>query len=204
VLLAPLRQLSQLGPREQPALLRPFVSGGDLDAALVIGSPEPHGPLLARAQDAFAALDLALFLGSFCTVPPEGKVVRDTDLVNVKQNLIVVGGPVVNKITQRVQTYLPIRFDSESLTHSELSERTYTREGVGTVQLIRNPWSKSHSILVLAGRRWLGTQAAIFACTRRLDRLSKGNAVRKSVLAHVVEGADRDSDGRLDWVDVLE
>ncbi|MBW2976443.1 winged helix-turn-helix domain-containing protein, partial [Candidatus Woesearchaeota archaeon] len=59
--LQPTQKISQL--RNESAYLEPFVKNGKLDALIVVGSPDPHGPDKARSRDGYYGIDLALFLG---------------------------------------------------------------------------------------------------------------------------------------------
>jgi len=45
--------------------LEPFIVDGNLNARIIVGSPDPHGPWKARASDSCCAIDFALFMGAF-------------------------------------------------------------------------------------------------------------------------------------------
>ena len=99
--------------RNESEFLEPFIKNGQLDAMIIVGSPDPHGPDKARSRDGYYGMDLALFLGTFLNYVPKFNVkldteVRDEDLEN---NLILIGGPVVNKIVEKVNSKLPIKFE---------------------------------------------------------------------------------------------
>src|SRR3989344_56867 len=49
--------------RNESTYLEPFIKNGKLDALIVVGSPDPHGPDKARSRDGYYGIDLALFLG---------------------------------------------------------------------------------------------------------------------------------------------
>jgi hypothetical protein len=118
----------------------------------------------------------------------------------------------VNAVTARLNDSLPVRFEhSEQAAgvpygriYSELSRRSYAEDEIGVVVRAKNPLSREHEILLLAGRRHTGTRAAVLALTTRLDDLAKGNAYRSGADARVVEGVDADSDGVVDAVEFRE
>ncbi len=47
------------------AYLEPFVENGELRSTIIVGSPDPHGPDMARSRDGYYGIDLALWLGTF-------------------------------------------------------------------------------------------------------------------------------------------
>jgi predicted transcriptional regulator len=51
--------------KEEKAFLEPFIEDGQLNATIIVGSPDPHGPEKARSRDGFYGIDLALFIGSY-------------------------------------------------------------------------------------------------------------------------------------------
>src|SRR3989338_1133569 len=160
----------------------PFIKNGMLDAKIIVGSPDPHGPEKARSRDVTFAVDLALFLGTFLTksMPSviEDKDVRDSDLRN---NLIVIGGPVTNKITKMANEKLPVRFDSKKNIRSK--KRSYTSDDCGFIANAANPFDETKRILVIAGKRYNGTKAAVLAFMKNFESFQKKNFM-------VVEGLD--------------
>ena len=182
--------------------IEPFVSDGKINCRIVVGSPDPHGPDKARARDAYYAIDLALFLGSLAhKASPAVSLDVEMKSEDLKNNLIVIGGIVTNKVSKLINGRLPIRFDSSKNIYSSLSRKTYRSEDAGLIVKMRNPFDKSKSILLLAGKKHSGTRAAILAIVSRLDEMQKGS---RKTDAKVVEGLDRDYDGIVDDVRVLE
>src|SRR3989339_1581917 len=96
--------------RNESEFLEPFIKNGQLDALIIVGSPDPHGPDKARSRDGYYGMDLALFLGTFLNYVPKFNVKLDTEVRegDLRNNLILIGGPVVNKITEEVNSRLPI------------------------------------------------------------------------------------------------
>jgi len=196
--------------KEYKQFLEPFISNGKLNALIIMGSPEPHGISKARAKDGLFAADLGLFLGTFLNYAPEVSTKLDTEVrdEDLKNNLILIGGPGVNAIVSKVNPKLPIRFERTkefySNFHSEISGKNYSEEGCGLIVKAKNPFDKTKDILVIAGRRISGTRAAILAFLQKFDEICKGNSHDSKIFAKVVEGIDKDNDGVIDSVEFLE
>ena len=185
--------------------LEPFIINGKLDALIVVGSPDPHGPDKARSRDGYYGIDLALFLGTFLNYVPEFKVKLDTEIKDseLSNNLILIGGPITNKTTDHFNQQLPVRFENGNV-YSLITKRTYPEDEIGLVVKIPNPLNKDKSILVVAGKRFSGTKAAIIAFLKHFKRIQEGNSTNKKIMASVVEGIDLDSDGIIDDVEFRE
>jgi DNA-binding transcriptional ArsR family regulator len=185
---------------------KPFVENGKLNAIIVVGSPDPHGKYGAQASDGSAAIDLALFLGTFLeTSNLNYKIdtqVREEDL---QKNLILIGGPKANILIERINDKLPIYFDTKHDFNivSSFSKNVYTEDEVGIIVKMESPFSKGKEILVLSGRRFKGTRAAIVAIVKYLKKIAEGNKFNGNI-ARVVRGIDRDADGIIDDVEILE
>jgi DNA-binding transcriptional ArsR family regulator len=193
------------------SLLSPFIENGFMDALIVIGSPDPHGPTKARGRDALYSLDMGLFLGGFISQVPANVIRLDTEMSkdDLKNNLILIGGPGVNRITAEINSKLPIRFTEYqkhqySEIYSTFSKRNYPEDEAGIIVKIKNPFDHGKQIFILAGRRSAGTRAAILAFTKKLEELSKGNMYSNKSFARVVEGIDSDSDGLIDDMEIME
>ena len=191
--------------KNESEFLEPFISNGQLDSLIIVGSPDPHGPDKARSTDGYYGMDLALFLGTFLNYVPQFNVkldteVRDEDLQN---NLILIGGPVVNKIVDKVNAKLPIRFEEGNIK-STVSNETYPQDECGIIVKAKNPFNPDKSILVVAGKRFSGTRAAIIAFLKGFKKITAGNIHSPSVKAKVVEGIDLDSDGIIDDIEFRE
>jgi len=189
-------------------LLTPFVQEGRLNATIVVGSPDPHGPWKARASDACCAIDFALFLGAFTSGEnlPNYRLDIEVREKEMRGNMVLIGGPTVNMITRRVNKKLPIYINASHDKNivSTLSKKTYTAEDCGIINVIENPRNHKAKILVLAGKRFPGTRAAVLALVNRLPDVFKGNKWDKSVKARVVKGYDMDGDGIIDTAEFLE
>ncbi|MCD6414048.1 MAG: S-layer protein [Candidatus Diapherotrites archaeon] len=188
-------------PGEVPDFLVDFYSKGMFNALVVVGSPDPHGPHEARARDTHYIGDLCLFLGSFSSaVEPCVRTdteIRETELE--ENNLVLIGGPVVNMITARINDDLPIRMkigERWGIYSTNTGETYY--ENVAFIVKIDSPWASDKKALVIAGASRGGTKAAILALLRRTKDIGKEPVYR------IVKGLDRDGDGVIDSVKILE
>ena len=199
------------GPTRRPvpervrAFLDPFLRGG---ALLVIGSPYQHGPYLTVARDSPQAVRLALFLGGLAGPAPEVLVRQDTEVKAggiERGNLIVVGGPVANILALDLNPHLRVAFDWAQAwrMRSSLTGREYTEEGVGLLAKIPNPWNPDAEVLLVSGLHYSGTEASVLGLTAFSDRVLRDYAAGREFY-RVLQGVDRDGDGRTDGVEVLE
>lgn len=188
---------------QEPEFLRPFIKNGKLNALIVIGSPDPHGENMARSRDSYLFMDLAIFIGTFLNESPNQAVKLDIEVSNSElknNNLILIGGPVVNKIVLDINKQLPVFIDGEKrVTKSKITKREYPQENIGVINKIKNPYNKDKQMLVIAGNRYSGTRAAILAIKNNLNELNNN---KKS--SRVIEGIDKDNNGIVDHVRFLE
>jgi DNA-binding transcriptional ArsR family regulator len=212
----PMRKLSLLSMEDKvQTLFREFIrEDGTFDGKIVVGSPIPHGPFKTSARDGHYASHLAFFLGQFVQMPNEFAIKLDVDVKAEKEeknNLILVGGPGTNLLTQEVNEYLPIRFDMRSSAEgflfgglvSKITSAVYTADNVGLVAKIINPWDNCKRVIVLAGNKAVGTKACVLALTNFWSRTLKNYKVNET-LAKVIQGFDLDGDGKVDSIEVLE
>jgi DNA-binding transcriptional ArsR family regulator len=191
-----------------------FISNGFFDGKIVVGSPQPHGPFKTSARDGHYAAHLGLFIGQFAKMPTEFAVKLDVDVKvekEEKNNLILVGGPGTNLLTQEINEYLPIKFIMQSSEQGFLlgglsSKKTlqvYTSDVSGLIAKIVNPWDKTKRIVVLAGNKAVGTKACVLALTNFWKKtLEKYKG--EDTFAVVIHGFDLDGDGKVDSIEVNE
>ncbi|MCW4016128.1 MAG: helix-turn-helix domain-containing protein [Candidatus Bathyarchaeota archaeon] len=191
----------------------PFIKDGNFDGKIVVGSPDPHGPFKAKARDGHYAAYLTFFLGQFVKLPEDFAIKLDVDVKAEKEesnNLILMGGPGTNLITQEVNEFLPIRFNMIPSEHgfllgglvSEKTKKVYTADSMGVIAQISNPWNKEKTVIVLAGNKAVGTKACVLALTKFGDKtLKKFNGKKFAV---IIQGFDLDGDGKVDSTEVLE
>jgi DNA-binding transcriptional ArsR family regulator len=195
--------------------LSPFLNeDGTFDGKIIVGSPDPHGPFKARARDGHYASYLTLFLGQFVDLPEDFPMKLDVDVKAEKEennNLILVGGPGTNLVTQEANEFLPIRFNMMPSKHgfllgglfSEKTKNVYTADNIGVIARIHNPWTKEKRIIVLAGNKAVGTKACVLALTKFWKEALK-NYDGEEEFATVIQGFDLDGDGKVDSIEVLE
>lgn len=191
-----------------------FLTEGIFDGKIVVGSPLAHGPFKTSARDGHYAAHLALFLGQFAKMPSEFAVKLDVDVKAEKEeknNLILVGGPGTNLLTQEINEHLPIKFIMQSSQQGFLlgglsstkTGQVYTSDVSGLVAKIVNPWDHSKRIVVLAGNKAVGTKACVIALTN-LWKKSLEKYKGQDTFAVVIVGFDLDGDGKVDSIEVRE
>jgi len=193
---------------KQIDFLHSFIGEGNFDALIIVSSPDPHGKYGAQSSDGYVGTDLGLFLGSLINEIklPNYKLdtqVRESDL---KRNLILIGGPKANIIVDKINRKLPIYFDrkDEWKIVSKISKKVYTEDDVGIFVKMKNPFNPRKEVMVMAGKRFKGTRAAVMALIKHIPELEKGNTYNPSIIAKVVRGIDRDADGIIDDCVFLE
>jgi DNA-binding transcriptional ArsR family regulator len=212
----PIQRLSIMNVDEQiRKFFKEFVSkNGTFEGKIVVGSPTPHGPFKTSARDGHYASYLTFFLGQFTKMPEEFAIKLDVDVKAEKEeknNLILVGGPGTNVLTQEVNKNLPIRFNMQPseqgfLLGGMISKRTgstYTADTAGLIAKIVNPWDKGKCIIILAGNKAVGTKACVLALTNFSKKTLK-NYRDEDTFATVIQGYDLDSDGKVDSIEILE
>jgi DNA-binding transcriptional ArsR family regulator len=186
---------------------------GVLIGKIVVGSPAPHGPFKTSARDGHYAAYLTLFMGQFAKMPTDFAIKLDVDVKAEKEeknNLILVGGPGTNLLTQEINDYLPIRFNMQSSEQgfllgglsSKKTSRVYTADVAGVIAKIVNPWDKTKRIVVLAGNKAVGTKACVLALTNFWKKTLQDYS--EDVFATVIQGFDLDGDGKVDSIEVME
>ncbi|MBI1969501.1 S-layer protein, partial [Candidatus Woesearchaeota archaeon] len=203
----PTQKIMQL-KEEHKKVLEPFIAEGQLNATIIVGSPDPHGPDKARSRDGYYGIDFGLFLGTFLNYVPKLHVKLDTETreEDLQNNLILIGGPITNKIMERFNDSLPIYFDNNQNMNvrSKLTGNLYTSDETGIIVKMKNPLAETKEMLIIAGKRHTGTRAAIIAFLQGFAEITKGNADDQKKIAKVVEGVDLDSDGIVDAVEFRE
>lgn len=201
---------SPLLPHAGPVarFLEEFSDDGRFSGSIVVGSPYTHGPFSTTARDSPYAVELGFYLGRLFAAP-KGPLVRlDTEVKASgagREHMILVGGPVANIITMELNGQLAVNFDWKQVWRMESSrtKRHYADEQVGLIAKVRNPWNPSRAVVLLSGLHAVGTMAAILGLTQATDDVLEGYTPGEDFY-RVVAGQDRDADGRLDAVAILE
>ncbi len=192
----------------------PILKDGFFDGKIVVGSPDPHGPFKTSARDGHYASYLTFFLGQYAELPDEFAIKLDVDVKVEKEernNLVLVGGPGTNLLTQEVNDHLPIRFIMTPSEHgflfgglvSEKTKNVYTADTVGLIAKIVNPWDREKRVIVFAGNKAVGTKACVLALAKFWKRVLNSYQGEDD-FAMVIQGFDLDSDGKVDSIEVLE
>ena len=211
-----IQSISLLSMDEQiQRFFKEFVNDtGILEGKIVVGSPTPHGPFKTSARDGHYAAYLTLFIGQFAKMPTDFAIKIDVDVKAEKEeknNLILVGGPGTNLLTQEINDYLPIRFNMQSSDQgfllgglsSKKTSRIYTADAAGLIAKIVNPWDKNKRIVVLAGNKAVGTKACVLALTNFWKKTLQEYRDEET-FATVIQGFDLDGDGKVDSIEVME
>jgi DNA-binding transcriptional ArsR family regulator len=192
--------------------LEEFISPGIFDGSIVVGSPLQHGPHLTSSRDGHYAIHLGLFLGNYCTIKNRFTVKLDTETKSeksLKRNMLLVGGPITNIITNDINEKLKVRFiwdnpwSKKTCIYSEITKKKYSDEPIGLIAKIKNPSDKTKSIIILAGLQFNGTKACVMALTDHHEKILKDYKPNKDFY-RVIKGLDRDGDGKIDDIKVLE
>jgi len=200
------------GPTQDPEIvkfLHPFINDGKLNAKIILSSPHPHGEYGTTGRDAVHMTDFALFLGKFLNnVDPNNYQldVKTTDEDIKNNNLILIGGPKINVITNKLNSKLPIYFDKKRNWNlvSKLSGNIYNYDNDAVILKIKNPLNQNKEILLLAGIRSSGLKSAVLTFINHCNEIMKGNSNDKNLIAKVFIGFDKKGDGIIDSVKILE
>jgi len=120
--------------------LNPILKESFFDGKIVVGSPDPHGPFKTSARDGHYASYLTFFLGQYAELPDEFAIKLDVDVKAEKEeknNLILVGGPGTNLLTQEINDHLPIRFNMTPSKHGFLFSGLVSQN---TTSTLLTPW----------------------------------------------------------------
>ncbi len=177
-----------------------FFENGKFKCTIIISSPEPHGKYASQGFDGYAILDLMFLLGNLSQGSIKIKLDTQIKEEDLRDNLILVGGPKSNIIVDKINRNLPIRFDrkKEWDIFSSLSKKSYSEDYIGVIEKIKNPFNPEKQLVILAGKRFIGTRAAVIGLMKYPKEILKGNLFKRLVTAKVVKGIDKDSDGLID------
>ncbi|MEK6909718.1 MAG: winged helix-turn-helix domain-containing protein [Candidatus Aenigmatarchaeota archaeon] len=189
--------------------LDPFIKDGLLNAKIVIGAPVPHGPYGATARHDITLFDLGIFFGKILSENNGFNYCLDTHFSDSdlkKFNLILIGNSKTNSVTHKINTHLPIYFDEtkDFQITSKLTGHVYNYDYDAVISKTTNPFNEEKSLLVIAGKRSSGLISAVTAIKNHVSEILQGNSKNKGIIAKVVSGIDRDSDGYIDSVKFLE
>jgi S-layer protein (TIGR01564 family) len=147
-------------------------------------------------------------------MPTEFAIKLDVDVKAEKEeknNLILVGGPGTNLLTQEINQYLPVQFNMQSSDQgfllggmvSQKTSRVYTADVAGLIAKIVNPWDNTKRIIIVAGNKAVGTKACVLALTNFWKKTLQ-EYHGEDTFATVIQGFDLDGDGKVDSIEVPE
>ncbi|HYB76298.1 MAG TPA: helix-turn-helix domain-containing protein [Nitrososphaerales archaeon] len=188
------------------AFFKEFIDDGALEGWIVVGSPLQHGSTGTQARDGHYAVQLGFALGQFVQLPERFPVKLDVDVKaeNLRgSNLIIVGGPRNNVISEELNRYVPIRFKEGGFWGSIVDDegKSYGSELDCIVAKVPNPWVAGKTCVMAAGLTGAGTKAAIIGICNQADQLFKN--YHAGAYACVLRGVDKDGDGKVDSVEIL-
>ncbi|NPA38249.1 MAG: helix-turn-helix domain-containing protein [Candidatus Nanohaloarchaeota archaeon] len=160
---------------------------------IIVGSPDPHGRYQVRARDSYLSAYISHYLGKRNY---EIEVIWDTEAKSLelyKNDIVVLGGPLSNVIAEMINTHTLIRFDEKSGYRTFLhgKKRIPAEDNMGLVYCSINPLHHSSKLIWLAGSTLQGTFAAVLAYVKQHIKCPG---------AYLVEGLDKNSDGKIDTI----
>ena len=187
-----------------------YITNRSFDGLIIVGAPDPHGPYKSSARDGHYAVHLALFLGTLTNgISSEFIVKLDADAKAEKvlndNNLISIGGPGTNIVTAEFNKYLPLKFNEGNFWSGLVEKKSgeiYNLDNHGLIAKIKNPYNRRGNIIIVAGVRSIGTKSAVIALTSYSEEILR-NYKDQEEWALVVQGFDMNSDGKIDYVDIV-
>ncbi len=197
--------LSLNASQETIKFFDPFIQNGLLNAKVIIGSPNPHGPFSATARHDTSLFELGVLFGKLLSESDGLNFCLDTTVSDSElkhNNIILIGNSKVNSITHKVNPHLPIYFDEarDFQITSKLTGESYNYDYDAVIIKTHNPFNEDKKMLILAGKRSVGFMSALIAIKNHMQEILQGNLKNKDLIARVVTGLDKNSDGKIDAV----
>lgn len=184
----------------------PFIDNGKLNAKIIIGDPDPHGKYDFSARESAYLSDFLLFLGKLLEEfnSPNYKLDTETTKEDLRNNLILIGNIRSNTIIEKINSTLPLHFDTEK-PHiiSSKTNVTYNDDRIGVVIKTKNPLNMKKSILLLGSIRTKGINSSIICILKHIEHIFK-NLKTNDEIAIIAQGLDKDGDKIIDDVKILE
>ncbi|MBW9221832.1 S-layer protein [Methanothermococcus sp. SCGC AD-155-C09] len=83
---------------------------------------------------------------------PNNILLNSENILHTNNNIILVGGPVSNKLTENISKYLKVPITND-----------FPGKNMGVIQVIKNPYNPNYKIMVIAGSDRNGTKACILS-----------------------------------------
>ncbi|MFP4402287.1 MAG: hypothetical protein ACLFPL_03555 [Candidatus Nanoarchaeia archaeon] len=184
-----------------------FIVDGKLNAIIVVGSPEPHGPDNAMAKDGYFGMSFCLFLGSYLSSLDNLQVKLDTQITKQEleeNNIISIGGFIVNSITEKLNKKSPIMMTKHKTIFSNISNTEYNDTNIGVVSKFKNPYNSKREVLLISGIGKKGTQTGVLSFLHHFEQIEKGNTLNSKYSSNIFQGKDYYSQNEISKIDVLE
>jgi|GEM_PF-5489481 len=172
-----------------PEILKGFIEDGKIRCKVVVGAPYRHGKYGKASKSTYLAGEVACLLGNY-GVSTKKLVYTDEEVgeEELKDNLIIIGGLLVNTVEEMVNDHLPIKFSRDGSTIiSSISGEEYVDPDCGFICRARNPFDESKSVIVIAGIESVSTKACVYAFKTMINRINKGNMYNRDVKARVIK-----------------
>lgn len=159
-----------------PDILEGFVEDRKIDAKVIVGAPYPHGEHDRRHKNAYKAGEITAILGNYGRKRQQ-LIYMDTEVDEKirERPLISVAGPLVNTLTDELNSEMPAKFTKG---HDRIITENSTYSGDET-GFIAKAEVEGKERIVVAGLFGLGTSAAIEALSSRASELGENGAVVK-------------------------
>ncbi len=159
-----------------PDILEGFVEDRKIDAKVIVGAPYPHGEHDRRHKNAYKAGEITAILGNYGRKRQQ-LIYMDTEVDEKirERPLISVAGPLVNTLTDELNSEMPAKF-TEGHDRIITENSTYSGDETG---FIAKAEVEGKERIVVAGLFGLGTSAAIEALSSRASELGENGAVVK-------------------------
>lgn len=179
--------------------LHPMLDNGEINGAVVVGSPDQHGEYEVRARDGHLAGEITAKLGNI-GYTENLDISLDTEISELENGSVLLGGILTNTFTREVNGSFPIEFSTDEFPfHSvKTPEDSYNEDSIGVVARTER---EGKVLFLVAGIRNRGTRAAV-AAFRDLEELVEGHSGDE--FYRVVRGQDLDGDGKIDDYEVVE
>jgi len=184
----------------------PFIDNGKLNAKIIIGDPDPHGKYDFGARESAHLSDFFLFIGKLLGEfnSPNYKLDTETTKEDLQNNLILIGNIRSNTIIEKINSTLPLLFDTEKFfIISPKTKSTYNDDRIGVIVKTKNPLNTKNYILLLGSIRTRGITSSIIFILKHIEDIFK-NLQTTDEIAIVAQGLDKDGDKIIDDVKILE
>ncbi len=127
----------------------------DKKVTIVVGSAESHGRYYVGARDQYIATYIANLLGREfgieCECFTDEEIEKDKKRI-YGDNIIVIGGPLVNTFYYHIKRYLPFSFEIKNVKMKIIkSYKEYSKDNIGVICKIKNPRNLDKCIIYIAG-----------------------------------------------------